>query len=72
MTRYFVANEEGKVLDKDGYDPKKPEDIELFEFNSYAYGSEENAEGYVDWFDPEGRAGLQVISREVVFRVEPD
>jgi hypothetical protein len=67
---YFVANEQGdRVSDKDGFDYKPPEDITLEEFTNYGFKTRQAAEGHRDWQDPEGRSGLQVISREVEFNI---
>ena len=70
MTYYFVTNERGdRVRDKDGIEWVEFDDIEPHRLHEYAYTTRQPAEGHVHHYDPEGRAGLQVVSREIEFNI---
>jgi len=66
MICYFVTNEQGdRIRDKDGMDFIPFDDLTPFNFHEYAYMHRRTAEGVVDHYDPEGRSGFQVVSREL-------
>ena len=70
MTAYFILNEDGdRLRDKDGYNYIPFSEIPPWNFTDYAYKSRQAAEGEVQHFDPEGRAGLQVAERQINFEI---
>lgn len=71
MTAFFILNEDGdRLRDKDGYGWIKFDEVTPWNFTDYAYKSRQAAEGEVEFFDPEGRAGLQVTEREINFDIQ--
>lgn len=71
MTYYFVTNEEGdRVRDKDGYDYIEWDELTPYNFDDYAYRSEQPAEGHIFHYDPEGSYNMQVVEREVTLDLE--
>lgn len=68
-TGYVVVNEDGKALDKDGYDPRKPEELVASQFSKYIFEQKSDAESFRNWQDPEGKSGLTLQKVEWKFEV---
>lgn len=62
----------GRIRDKDGIDYIWFDELTPFNFHDFAYKSEQAAQGEVDFYDPEGRSGFRVVSREVDLTIRLD
>lgn len=67
QTIFVVTDSEGRIIDKDGYDPIPVASLTLSDVEDYVYFDKEEAEGYVEHADPVGEADLSVFDIQSEF-----